>query len=122
MLWIITASCVIYFFTSATALRCILENSIIKKAAIENCSSSVTDCFWFKCNSLDKETNEKGCNDNLGNLWNCQVLSEACLLTGGKAYCDTCVKDLCNNAMATSFASLTIITILSILLILNIAV
>ncbi|KAM3717431.1 Methionine--tRNA ligase, cytoplasmic [Dirofilaria immitis] len=118
MFWFITFSCFVYFFTSVIALRCIIENSIVREFAIENCSSSVFDCFLFRCDKSGIETKERGCNDNLSNLWNCQALGEACMQAGGKAYCDTCVKDLCNSA--TTFTYPIAIAILSILLTLSI--
>uniref|UniRef100_A0A1I8EHA0 Uncharacterized protein n=1 Tax=Wuchereria bancrofti TaxID=6293 RepID=A0A1I8EHA0_WUCBA len=120
MFRLITSSFFIYFFTSTTALRCVIENSIVREATTENCSSSVTDCFWFRCDNSGKETKEKGCNDNLSSLWNCQALGEACVQNGGRAYCDTCAADLCNNAITTAFVSPTSIIVLLILLILNI--
>uniref|UniRef100_A0A8R1XYS2 Uncharacterized protein n=1 Tax=Onchocerca volvulus TaxID=6282 RepID=A0A8R1XYS2_ONCVO len=85
MLWFITFSCFMYFFTSITA-----------------------------------ETNEKGCNDNLSNSWNCQALGEACVQAGGRACCDTCAEDLCNNAIV--FVSPILFAILSVLFTLSITV
>ncbi|KAK6107415.1 hypothetical protein QQG55_28090 [Brugia pahangi] len=120
MFRLITFSFFMYFFTSTTALRCVIENSIVREATTENCSPSVTDCFWFRCDNSGKETKEKGCNDNLSSLWNCQALGEACVQNGGKPYCDTCAGDLCNNAITTAFLSPTSITVLLILLVLSI--
>ncbi|OZC09427.1 hypothetical protein X798_03588, partial [Onchocerca flexuosa] len=101
-----------------TALTCTIENSIVRKSTIENCSSSVTDCFLFKCDKSGTETNERGCNDNLSNFWNCQALGEACVQAGGRAYCDTCAENLCNSAIV--FVSPIPFAILSILFTLGI--
>ncbi|KAL3984686.1 hypothetical protein ACH3XW_35565 [Acanthocheilonema viteae] len=117
MLWLTISNYFIYFFTSVTALRCVIENGIVREPGIENCSSSVINCFSFRCDITGKERKERGCNDNLSNLWNCQALGKACMEAGGIAHCDICVTDLCNNAIANAF-SLSFLTTTVILLLL----